>query len=461
MSRIRPYRIEARKTMVLALPIVVTQLAHISLGFVDTVMVGRLGPVALAGVALGNTIFFNALIFCMGILMAVGPMVSQAFGAGDDDSIGRSVRQGLWMAACLGLAAFAVIYNGETLLRWLGQSEENVLNAGAYLRAIAWGIFPFLGLVALRSFAEAVSRPRAVTAIVMSGVGVNIFLNWVLMFGKFGFPALGLVGTGWASTGVYTFNFLLLMLWVMRQRDFVDYHIFSKLSRPDRQYFRELFRIGWPIGASMGIETSLFMLTVIMMGWIGTTELAAHQVAIQCAAFTFMVPLGIGMASSVRVGQCIGSRDLLAARRAGFTGVAMSVTFMSATALIFLLFPREVVGLYLDLRAPDNQSVIAMAVTLLFFAAAFQIVDGVQVAVMGALRGMKDTFQPMVLSVLSYWGVGLVSGYVLAFRLGWDERGLWMGLVLGLASAAVLLMIRFTRLSRSANGQPGPSPSLT
>ena len=448
MPRIRPYRIEARATMALALPIVVTQLAHISLGFVDTVMVGRLGPVPLAGVALGNTIFFNTMIFCMGILMAVGPMVSQAYGAGDDDSIGRSVRQGLWMAACLGLAAFFVVYNGGTLLRWLGQAEENVQNAGAYLRAIAWGIWPFLGVVALRSFAEAVSRPRAVTVIMIMGVGANIFLNWVLMFGKFGFPALGLVGTGWASTGVFTFNFLLLLLWTMRQKAFEPYHIFSRLSRPDKQYFRELFRIGWPIGASMGIETSLFMLTVIMMGWIGTIELAAHQVAIQCAAFTFMVPLGIGMASSVRVGQSLGHRDRPAARRAGFTGVALSVAFMSLSALIFLLVPTGIVGLYLNLGSPENQGVIVVAVHLLLFAAAFQIVDGIQVTVMGALRGMKDTYQPMILSVFSYWGVGLVAGYVLAFPLDMQEEGLWIGLVLGLATAAVLLLARFARLSK-------------
>lgn len=432
----------------------VTQLAHISLGFVDTVMVGRLGPEALAGVALGNTIFFNTLIFCMGILMAVGPLVSQAFGADDDDAIGRSVRQGLWLAACLGIVAFTVIQNGGTLLRWLGQSEANVQSAGAYLKAISWGIFPFLGMVALRSFAEAVSRPKAVTVIVMSGVGVNIFLNWVLMFGKFGFPALGLVGTGWASTGVYTVNFLLLAVWVLRQKDFQKYHIFSRLSRPDANMFRELFRIGWPIGASMGIETSLFMLTVIMMGWIGTTQLAAHQVAVQCAAFTFMVPLGIGMASSVRVGQAVGRRMPEDARRAGLTGVGLSVAFMSFTALLFLTFPRQVVSLYLDLSEPANRDVIAMAVQLLFFAAAFQVVDGVQVAVMGALRGMKDTYQPMVLSVLSYWGVGLVSGYLLAFPAGLQEKGLWIGLVLGLASAAVLLMIRFLRLSRQHRSEP-------
>ncbi len=448
IAHIRPYRIEAQETMILALPIVVTQLAHISLGFVDTVMVGRLGPVALAGVALGNTVFFNTLIFCMGILMAVGPMVSQAFGAGDDESIGRSVRQGLWLAACLSILAFLFIYNGEYILRWLGQTEVNVANAAGYMRAIAWGILPFLGLVALRSFAEAVSRPKAVTAIVIIGVGINIFLNWVLMYGKLGFPAMGLVGTGWASTGVYTFNFLLMLLYVLKQKAFAEYHIFSKLSRPDPQYFRDLFRIGWPIGTSMGIEMSLFMLTVIMMGWLGTTELAAHQVAVQCAAFTFMVPLGIGMASSVRVGQALGKNDPVGARRAGFTGVGISTLFMMFSAVLFLVMPRGIVSLYLDLNEPSNALVVEMAVNLLFFAAIFQVVDGIQVTMMGALRGMKDTYQPMVLSVLSYWGVGLVSGYLLAFHFGYNEVGLWWGLVLGLASAAVLLTRRFHYLSK-------------
>jgi MATE family multidrug resistance protein len=386
----------------------------------------------------------------MGMLMAVGPLVSQAFGANNDDAIGRSVRQGLWLAGLLGLVAFLIIYNGETILRWLGQSEANVLNAGGYLRAIAWGIFPFLGMVALRSFAEAVSRPRAVTAIVLSGVLVNIALNWILMFGKLGFPKMGLVGTGWASTGVYTFNFLLLAGWVLKQSDFARYHIFSRLSRPDPHTFKELFRIGWPIGASMGIEMSLFMLTVVMMGWIGTTELAAHQVAIQCAAFTFMVPLGIGMASSVRVGQAIGKRQPLGVWRAGMTGVGLSASFMAVTAILFLTFPRQIVALYLDLSEPANQEVISMAVQLLFFAAIFQVVDGVQVAFMGALRGMKDTYRPMILSVFSYWGVGLVSGYLLAFKAGLNEKGLWLGLVLGLACAAVLLTVRFTKLSRAS-----------
>jgi len=437
-----------RATLVLALPIVVTQIAHISMSFVDTVMVGRLGPEPLAGVALGSTVFFNVLIFGMGVLMAVGPMVSHAFGAEDADPIGRSVRQGLWLAAMLTIPGMLVLWNADILLGWLGQSADNTARAVSYLRAIMWGVFPFLGFVALRSFMEAVSRPRTITVIALFGVVTNIFLNWVLMYGKLGFPALGLVGTGWASAGVFTVDFVILLIVVWREKAFADYRIFSRLGRPDPAYFRELFRIGWPIGASMGVEMSLFMATVMMMGWISTTALAAHQVAIQCAAFTFMVPLGIGMATSVRVGQAVGRRNAEGARRAGRTGVLLSVLFMSSAAVLFWTAPRLVVGLYLDVSNPENEQVVSLAVTLLAVAAVFQVVDGIQVSAMGALRGLKDTRVPMILSVIAYWGVGLLSGYALAFIFGFGEIGLWTGLVTGLGTAAVLLSLRFHKLTR-------------
>ena len=441
------YRIEGRETLILALPIVVTQLAHISLSFVDTVMVGRLGPSALAGVSLGSTVFFSTMIFCMGILLAVGPMVSQAYGAKNNDAIGRSVRQGLWMALALSLAAFVVANNGEFFLLLLGQSETNAAAAGSYLFAISWGIPSFLGFIALRAFVEAVSRPKVVTVIALIGVGLNVLLNYLLMFGKWGFPELGLVGTGWASSCVFTFNFVVLLIYIAKQKAFLKYRIFSRLGRPDPQYFKDLFRIGWPIGSSMGVEMGLFMLTVFMMGWIGTTQLAAHQVAIQCASFTFMVPVGIGMATSIRVGQAIGQQDHNRAAIAGFTGIGFSTMFMFSAALLFWLVPRAIVSLYLDLDSPGNAEVIEMAVGLLSIAAVFQVFDGVQASVMGALRGMKDTRAPMVISVFSYWGVGLVSGYLLAFRFDYGEKGLWWGLVVGLAAASILLTRRFYHLS--------------
>lgn len=435
--------------MLLAAPIVVTQLAHISLSFVDTVMVGRLGPAALAGVALGNTVFFNTLMFGMGLLMAVGPMVSHAFGAQNPDAIGRSVRQGLWMTLTLSCIAIPIVMNGDIILKLLGQSDANAELSGSYLFAISFGVFPFLGFIALRSFVEAVSRPKIVTVIALFGVGANIGLNYVLMYGKLGFPELGLVGTGWASAIVYSLDFLFLLTYIVKQKAFAEYRIFSRLGKPDPQYFKELFRIGYPIGSSMGIEMSLFMLTVIMMGWIGTTQLAAHQVAIQCAAFTFMVPLGIGMATSVRVGQAVGRRDMVGKTIAGYAGIGLSTVFMIVTAVLFWLFPQFIVGIYLDVTDPQNTLVVDLAVRLLFLAAIFQVFDGVQVATMGALRGMKDTKTPMKIAMFSYWAVGLVTGYILAFPLGLGEEGLWIGLVTGLAMAAVLLMRRFYRLSHA------------
>lgn len=443
MRKVHAYRSEVVRTMSLAVPIVVTQLAHISMSFVDTIMVGRLGADELAGVALGNTVFFSMLIFCMGILMAVGPMVSQAHGAGDVESVGRSVRQGLWMMVILGMVGFALIRNADIFLRLTGQTSANISRSVSYLDAIGWGVFPFLGFVALRSFMEAVSRPRVVTAIALLGVGLNIGANWVLMYGHFGFPAMGLVGTGWASTAVFTFNFIALLIIVAWDRSFAMYGIFSRLGRPDPTYFRELVRIGWPIGTSMGVEMGLFMATVLMMGWISTTALAAHQVALQCAAFSFMVPVGIGMATSVRVGHSIGERNFSGARRAGLTGMGLSAGFMAIAAVFFWLMPERLVGLYLDTSLPANAPVVELAVSLLAFAAVFQVVDGIQVSAMGALRGLKDTRAPMILAVVSYWGLGLTSGYLLAFHAGFGEQGLWMGLVVGLAGAAVLLSRRF------------------
>jgi MATE family multidrug resistance protein len=438
-------RREIRETLVLAGPVVVTQLAQISMGFVDTIMVGRLGPEVLAGAALGSTMFYTFGILCLGVVLAVSPLVSQAFGAGDDAAIRHSVQQGLWVALVLTVGCMGLFWNIAPLLRLLGQDEATLLRAQAYLRAILWGVFPYLGLVALRGFLEGVSRPRAVTVITLCGVLVNIGGNYVLMYGKLGFPALGLVGTGYASACAFWFNFLVLLGYLLARPAFRQYHLFRDVLKPDGVRFREVFRLGLPIGAALGIESGLFSITVMMMGWIGTVALAAHQVAIQAAALTFMVPLGIGMATTVRVGQAIGRRERVAAERAGFTGIGLSVVFMTLTALLFWTAPRLVIGLYLDLEAPANAEVVRLTVTLLGTAAVFQVFDGMQVSAAGALRGLKDTRATMIISLFTYWGMGLTSGYLLGFTAGFGAIGLWWGLVVGLATAAGALIWRFHR----------------
>lgn len=440
---------EIKSTISLALPVVATQLAHISMGFVDTVMVGRLSSEALAGIALGNSIFFTTLMVAMGVVMAVGPMVSQAFGAGDREGVARSTRQGMWLGAMLTIPCMLIVYNIAPVLNLIVKEAETVALAQNYLRAIAWGVLPFLWFVGLRSFIEGVSRPRPATLISFVAVGLNIFANYVLMYGKLGMPRLGLVGTGWASTIVFWFMFLALALVSGRGAAFGRYEVLSHLRRPDLQYLRELFRIGWPIGVSYGIEAGLFMITAVMMGVFGTVALAAHQIAIQCASITFMVPLGIGIAASVRVGQAAGRKDAAGARMAGLVGVGLGASFMAGAAIVFWTVPRTIVALYLNLDDPANAEVVSLAVSLLFVAAVFQLFDGVQVSAAGALRGLKDTRIPMLIGFVSYWLVGLSTGYAFGFGLDLGPVGLWWGLVQGLLFAAILLSWRFWRHSAS------------
>lgn len=448
-------RKEIRELLWLAGPVVVTHLAQVSMGFIDTVMVGRLGSEALAAVALGNTTFFFFLVVCIGVITAVGPMVSQAFGAGAREAMGRAVRQGFWLSVMLAVPAVTVLWNVAPVWRWTGQDAATVVLAQDYLRAIVWGFLPVLWFVTLRSFVEGVSRPWPVTLIALSGAALNVGANLVFMFGAWGIvPAMGLVGTGWASTLVFWTMFVLLVVYVQFREDYRRLRLFARLSRPDPQYFRELFRIGWPIGVSTGIETGLFMVTTFMMGWIGTTALAAHQIAIQCAAFTFMVPLGVGVATSVRVGQAVGRGAPDEARRAGYVGILLATLFMMGAAVLFWTVPESIVGLYLGAGEVSGTDVAALATSLLGVAAVFQVFDGVQVAAAGALRGLKDTRVPMLIAFFSYWLLGLSIGYVLAFEAEWDAVGLWWGLVVGLISAAGLLIARFRKRMKTHEGFP-------
>ncbi|MDZ4700910.1 MAG: MATE family efflux transporter [Rhodothermales bacterium] len=451
--RIPIVRRELKETLALALPVVGSQLGLMSMGFVDTVMVGRLGPEALAAVALGSTLYFFMAIVCMGVVFAVGPMVSQAYGARDYEVIGRSVRQGLWMGVVLAVPSIFLLRNANLVFEWMGHEPATATLATAYLRAIVWGFVPFLWFAALRGFVEGVSRPFPVTVITLMGLGLNIVANYVLMYGKLGFPALGVVGAGYASATVFWVMCGVLAMLARRHPTLKPFAVFTKLRKPDREYFGKLFRIGWPIGALHGVEAGLFAITALLIGVIGTTDLAAHQVAIQFAAFTFMVPLGIGIATSVRVGQAVGRGDPVGTRWAGYVGIALAIGFMGCAAILLWAAPEAVVALYLDVDDPANTEVVALAVRLLGFAALFQVFDGAQVSAAGALRGLKDTRGPMVIGILSYWGIGLSTGCLLGFGFDRGAVGLWTGLVLGLVFASVALIWRFAFASRRASNR--------
>ncbi|WP_022835705.1 MATE family efflux transporter [Salisaeta longa] len=427
----------------LAAPVTAAQVGQVSMGFIDTVMVGQLGPTALAGVALGNTLFFFVLIVTTGVIQGVNPMVSQAVGRRDHAAVTRSVRQGLWLAVGLGVPAVALLWFAEPALHGMGQAPAAVAQATGYLHAIVWGLPAALGYQALRSFAEGLARPVPVTVITYGGVALNIAANYALMFGAGPLPALGLVGTGWATTLVFWFMFALLAGLTYAGRPFRMYPLWHRLRTPDLRMLRALVYVGGPMGVSRGIEAGLFTLTALMAGTLGTTALAAHQIALQTVAFVFMVPVGLSIAGSVRVGQAAGRGDAAGVRRAGWLAMALAGSAMGISAVVFWTWPAAIVRVYLAAEGTHTAAVAQAAAHLLGIAAFFQVVDGLQVAAHGALQGLKDTRVPMLIALCTYWGIGLSSGYVAGLQWGYGVYGLWWGLVVGLAAAAVALIARF------------------
>ena len=449
-----PLRREVSATARLAVPIVGAQLAQMSMSFVDVVMVGRLGTSALAAAVLGSTTFFTLALICIGVIMAVNPTVAQAIGAGDEAEASLAARQGLWLAALLGAPLTVALGWAEEGLLAVGQQPETAALAGDYLRAIRWGMIPNLAFAALRGFYEGTGRARPVLIATLIGVGVNVFANDLLMYGRWGLPALGLEGTGWSSSIVMLTLAASLALGTRFSPALRRFRVLADLRRPDPAMLRTLVVLGVPIGATLGLEAGLFTVGTLLVGLFGETALAAHQIALNAASFTFMVPLGIGMASTVRVGQSIGAGDLQGARRAGFVAMVLGTAFMACAAVFLWLRPEWIISIYAGMD-PDPE-MARLAATLLGIAAVFQLVDGVQATASGALRGLKDTRVPMLIGAVSYWGVGMGTGATLAFGAGWGSRGLWWGLTAGLAAAAVLLVARFARRSMS---EPSASPA--
>ena len=437
---------ELRATLVLAAPLIGVQLLQMSMSFVDVLMVGRLGTAALAAAVLGSTVFFTSMLMCIGVILAVNPTVAQADGAGDADAVGRAARQGIWLAVALGAPLTLAFGYAEPALLATGQAPETAALAADYLAAIRWGLVPNLALTSLRGLLEGLERPRAILVATALGTVLNVGANEVLMYGRWGLPALGLEGTGWSSTLVMAAMFVGLALWVAREPTLARYRVLRGLRRPDPAMLGTLARLGVPIGVTFGLEAGLFTAGTLLVGRLGETALAAHQIALNAASVTFMVPLGIGMAATVRVGQAVGAGAPEAARRAGWVAIGLGTAFMVLGAALFWLRPGWVVRAYAG-AAPDPD-LAALAAALLGIAAVFQLVDGLQATAAGALRGLKDTRVPMVFGAVAYWGVGLSVGAWLAFSAGMGARGLWWGLTAGLATAAVLLVWRFAALAR-------------
>ena len=437
------YRKEFANLIKLATPLVIAQLAQNTLSFVDTLMVGRLGNEALAGIAIGSTVFHFVLIVLSGVIFGVGPTVSQAIGANDEETASRAVRQGLWVGLFLFLPAFIFYWNAFPVLIFFGQNPDTAMASSEYLRAISWGLLPALWMMALRGFLEGNSDTKPIMVVAFLGIGANILFNYILMYGKLGLPALGLVGTGYASSIVYSLGFLILAGYVGKR--YHDRAVFRGIRRPDSKMIAELFQVGGPIGVTLGFEAGMFSAAAIAMGILGKQELAAHQIALQTASISFMIPLGLAIATSVRVGHAIGRGSQSDARLAGITGMIACCGVMAVFGALFWLFPRTIISFYLEIKNPDNFKVVRLASGFLAIAALFQVVDGLQVCASSSLRGLKDTKIAMILTLISYWGIGVPIGALLCFWLGLRGDGLWWGMTFGLAMAAALLTIRFLR----------------
>lgn len=447
MEAVITRRDNLRALLVLAGPIAISQVAQTSLGFVDTVMVGRLGAVSLSAVSIGVAVHYTLLMLALGTVMAVGPLTSQAHGADETREVARYTRQGLWLATLLAPLIMAAEYSAPLWVDYLRQEPAVTPLIVEYLRAVCWSAWPFLAFTALRAWFESVGRPQPVTAIAVLAVGVNVVANYALVYGSLGAPAMGAVGAGYATAVSYAFILVTLIGYALSRPAMRAYHVLDRLRRPALAYLRELLRVGLPMGVTFALEVGFFSAMGILVGQLGTVQLAAHQISLQMASLSFMLPVAVSMAVSIRVGNLVGAGQLASAREVGWMAIFVGGGIMAVSASAYALFPGSIICLFLGegAAAGEGLAVAALATELLLLAGAFQVFDGVQATAAGSLRGLKDTFYPMLIGLVSYWVIGLPVGCVLMEAYG--ARGLWMGLIVGLVCAASALTLRWWRLS--------------
>ncbi|WP_117193724.1 MATE family efflux transporter [Rhizobium terrae] len=432
-----------RATFALGVPLVGAQLAQMAIHTTDVILVGWLGTTELASVVLATQMFFLVFIFGTGFTSAVVPLVAQALGRSDAVGVRRSVRMGLWIVLAYGVATAPLLWLAEPILLRLGQAPDVAANAASYLHIAQWGVFPALGLMALRSFVTGLENGGIVLYVTIGMFIMNAIVAYVLIFGHFGAPALGLHGAAIASVVANVTGFLIALAYVESQPKMRAYEVFVRFWRPDWSMLREIFLLGLPISFTILAETSLFSAASLLMGMIGKLQLAAHGIALQLASIAFMIPLGLAQVATVRVGLANGRDDLLGVKRAAVAVLVISVFFTAVGSILYAAVPRALGGLFLDVRQGEAETVLTLAVPLIMIAGAFQLVDGLQAVGAGLLRGLKDTKVPMILALIAYWPIGFACAWIFAFPLGFHGPGVWFGFVTGLAAAAALLCGRF------------------
>jgi multidrug resistance protein, MATE family len=430
-------------TFQLAYPVIIGQLGIIMMGVVDSLMVGHLGAAPLAAASLGNSLAFIILIIGIGVSLAVTPLVAIAVGANKFEDCGVYFRQSLLVNCILSIIIALIIYFGADFLQYFNQPDEVQFQAKSFIRIIGFSAIPLMIFQTYKQFIEGLSIMRPAMIIALLANIINAFGNWVLVFGKLGFPALGLDGSGWATFFSRVFMAIAMMSFVMNNKFFKPYDVSFHFKSINWPIIKKILSLGLPSGFQYFFEVGAFSLAVVMVGWLGTKQQAAHQIAINLASISFMAVLGISAAGSIRVGNAVGQKDIAEIRRAGFTASFLGASIMFFSGLIFILFRNYLPTLYVN-----DEVVISYASSLLIIAALFQLSDGVQAVGIGILRGLTDVKIPTAITFIAYWIVGLPVGYLLGFTLELGVQGVWIGLLLGLTTSAILLTLRFNSRSK-------------
>lgn len=438
------FRAQSQGLLKIGMPLIGSNLAQFAIGFTDTAMLGWYDVTALAGQVLGGGFFFILLVVGSGFAGAVMPLVAQARGSGDVRQIRRVTRMGLWISMLFAAIALVPMMYCKSILLAVGQKPEVVEQASLYLYINSIAIIPALFVMVLRSYLSALEHTAIVLKVTLLAVAVNAAMNYVLIFGKFGAPELGVQGAAIASLGVHIVSAVVMVIYPRRYLS--EYALFSRLWRRDGGALREVFRLGWPIGLTNLAEVGLFIASSLMMGWIGEAALAAHGAALQLSASTFLVHMALSQALTIRAGEYCAVGDTTSLRWMSYAGMAMSLLLAFVSMIAFLLFPGPLLGIFIGPDVANREQVLAIGVVLLGAAAIFQLVDAAQVIALGLLRGVQDTRVPMLIAAISYWAVGMSFSYGLGFILNWGGIGIWLGLAAGLALAAVLLSWRFWKI---------------
>ena len=439
------YSQHSRAIFKLGLPLIASNLAQFAIHITDTVMLGWYDVQALAAATVATSLFFMIFIMGAGFAIAVTPLVAAAAEEGNDVQVRRVTRMGLWLSVFYGVIFTVPFFWAEPILLAIGQTPDVAALGRDYLRIAIFGMVPALIVMTFKSFLAALEHAGVILWATIATAVMNGVLNYILIFGNFGAPEMGIRGAAVASVIMQVTTVLILLAYIGVKLP--QFKLMQNIWRSDGEILRKVFRLGWPIGLTGLAESGLFSASAIMMGWIGEIELAAHGVALQLAATTFMVHIGFSQVATVRAGRAMGRHDETSLRKGGITTIFLSFIFALCTVATFLIFPEPLISFFLDPHEPARERVITIGVSLLALAALFQVVDALQAMALGLLRGVQDTAVPMVMAAISYWVIGLPTSYLLAFTLGFGAQGLWWGLVVGLSTASVLLMWRFWRKS--------------